>query len=696
MYVQTMDAFSVRTEGAEGHGDCVTAIKETISNFYAYKKQTLPEMRGRLSALEGLLNTLRTSQRNNNRPVIGTTEDIDVPALHGRWEQLVAEEDAYEQSVLASFSHFQRLEMNIGRFNIKADRLDHWLTAQNELFVEKNFGGSSVEVDQLLESHKTYEQQIKVYEQIPDQLSEICVTDNMELHATYPEMYDRLQSLNELLETTKANGNVFAELLKDAQKEWKKMMDALKVEAWLEGQAQVFAGTDRGSSLVTVQLLIATHQEFRKQFATKKEQINAMEANDAVSSVGLEEKLVEINSKIIEVEDAANTYLSECESSEETFKKVAEMVRDFNSKATGFLLNADDLEEELLTPIIGESVDAINGLVAELESQTRPKMERITDMYLDIDKIARDLMDSETEEAKTAFNRYTLHDLYNRHQALEKYIEERETQLQQRVGEEALKEQKRVEFAGKADEMHEYCNRKTKEVGALQGSIEEQLVALKELKKEFGAGKDMLEELHSMSEEMIELGVVTNSHTPHTVFGLKAMNLALEKVYVQAEEGLQSSLMAEGGITAEQYKEIREVFEYFDSDSSGSMNQEEFWSCTTGIGLVFSEKEIGDIFAKLDLSGDGMIDFDEFTVWMKEQLSEPGHTKEDIIEAFKELTKPHHMSPVLETISEPRLDYVFHNTTDCAYIKKNSEEAPEQQSGKEFTYVGFAAHVFSM
>merc|ERR1712006_69908 len=45
----------------------------------------------------------------------------------------------------------------------------------------------------------------------------------------------------------------------------------------------------------------------------------------------------------------------------------------------------------------------------------------------------------------------------------------------------------------------------------------------------------------------------------------------------------------------------------------------------------------GEIHGRLDKSGDGLIDFEEFIVFMQNQLSASGTSKADVLEAFKVL-----------------------------------------------------------
>lgn len=76
-----------------------------------------------------------------------------------------------------------------------------------------------------------------------------------------------------------------------------------------------------------------------------------------------------------------------------------------------------------------------------------------------------------------------------------------------------------------------------------------------------------------------------------------------------------------GQITPEQYKEIKETFEYFDLDKDNTLDRKEFHSCATGIGVVLKEEELNSIFESLDTEGNGHIGIEQFVPFMVKTLT---------------------------------------------------------------------------
>ena len=61
--------------------------------------------------------------------------------------------------------------------------------------------------------------------------------------------------------------------------------------------------------------------------------------------------------------------------------------------------------------------------------------------------------------------------------------------------------------------------------------------------------------------------------------------------------------------------EIRESFEFFDSDGNGMIDFNEFLSLMKTVSPEASLRESGEGFSMIDTNSDGYIDLDEFMKW---------------------------------------------------------------------------------
>eukprot|EP01084_Bolivina_argentea_P013711 25707_1 len=87
-------------------------------------------------------------------------------------------------------------------------------------------------------------------------------------------------------------------------------------------------------------------------------------------------------------------------------------------------------------------------------------------------------------------------------------------------------------------------------------------------------------------------------------------------------------------LTDEQKQEIKEAFELFDTDGSGSIDAKELKVAMHALGFEPKKEEIRKMIEDIDVDGSGTIDFQEFLSMMTQKMSEKD-SEEDILKAFK-------------------------------------------------------------
>ncbi|ONK67242.1 uncharacterized protein A4U43_C06F18110 [Asparagus officinalis] len=88
------------------------------------------------------------------------------------------------------------------------------------------------------------------------------------------------------------------------------------------------------------------------------------------------------------------------------------------------------------------------------------------------------------------------------------------------------------------------------------------------------------------------------------------------------------------GISQQKRQEIKEAFDLFDTDGSGTIDAKELNVAMRALGFEVSEEEINKMFATVDKDGSGAIDFDEFMYMMTTKIGERD-TKEELMKAFR-------------------------------------------------------------
>lgn len=71
-------------------------------------------------------------------------------------------------------------------------------------------------------------------------------------------------------------------------------------------------------------------------------------------------------------------------------------------------------------------------------------------------------------------------------------------------------------------------------------------------------------------------------------------------------------------ISEKDRQELKQAFDYSDSDRNGKIDFMEFVAMLEGLGVRVDTAQAQFGFETVDTDGDGMIDFDEFVEWWRE------------------------------------------------------------------------------
>ncbi|XP_020705002.1 caltractin isoform X1 [Dendrobium catenatum] len=88
------------------------------------------------------------------------------------------------------------------------------------------------------------------------------------------------------------------------------------------------------------------------------------------------------------------------------------------------------------------------------------------------------------------------------------------------------------------------------------------------------------------------------------------------------------------GVTAQKKQEIKEAFDLFDTDGSGTIDAKELNVAMRALGFEMTEEQINNMIADVDKDGSGAIDFDEFMHMMTTKIGERD-AKEELMKAFR-------------------------------------------------------------
>jgi len=134
------------------------------------------------------------------------------------------------------------------------------------------------------------------------------------------------------------------------------------------------------------------------------------------------------------------------------------------------------------------------------------------------------------------------------------------------------------------------------------------------------------------------------------------------------------------GVTAEQFKEIRDTFVLFDHNKSGDIDRKELKACLYSLGEEKNNQEVADILTKFGKNN--IIPYEGFKEFMLGLLGD-SDTKEEILNGFKLINRGGEVATV--TLME-----LVMKEYDLQYFTKT---APK--SGQGYDYKVWTEDVFS-
>ena len=95
-------------------------------------------------------------------------------------------------------------------------------------------------------------------------------------------------------------------------------------------------------------------------------------------------------------------------------------------------------------------------------------------------------------------------------------------------------------------------------------------------------------------------------------------------------------------IPEDKIAEYKEAFDMFDKEGKGTISATDITKIMKNFGNPVSKKEVENMIAEIDTSGDGELDFEEFVTLMQKQIQYLEESDEDLVlRAFKSFDKDH-------------------------------------------------------
>ncbi|KAG6504852.1 probable calcium-binding protein CML13 [Zingiber officinale] len=88
------------------------------------------------------------------------------------------------------------------------------------------------------------------------------------------------------------------------------------------------------------------------------------------------------------------------------------------------------------------------------------------------------------------------------------------------------------------------------------------------------------------------------------------------------------------GLSKQKRQEIKEIFDLFDTDQSGSLDAKELTVAMRALGFEMTDEDIHRLMSEIDKDRNGAIEFEEFLFMMTAKIGERDN-KEELTRAFR-------------------------------------------------------------
>ncbi|KAG4068736.1 hypothetical protein HA402_002427 [Bradysia odoriphaga] len=250
---------TIVTLGDRTFANSLTGVQQQLSQFANYRTVEKPPKFVEKGNLEVLLFTLQSKMRSNNQKPYTPKEGRMISDINKAWERLEKAEHERELALREELIRQEKLEQLAARFNRKASMRETWLSENQRLVSQDNFGFDLAAVEAAAKKHEAIQTDIHAYEErvqavvaVSDELDAERYHDIERILARKENVLRLWQYLQELLEARKMR----LELSWQLQQNFQEMLYILDN---MEEIKQRLLTDDYGKHLMGVEDLLQKH-----------------------------------------------------------------------------------------------------------------------------------------------------------------------------------------------------------------------------------------------------------------------------------------------------------------------------------------------------------------------------------------------------------------------------------------------------
>ncbi|XP_066108252.1 spectrin beta chain, non-erythrocytic 2 isoform X2 [Saccopteryx bilineata] len=257
----------------------LSGVQNQLQSFNSYRTVEKPPKFTEKGNLEVLLFTIQSKLRANNQKVYTPREGRLISDINKAWERLEKAEHERELALRTELIRQEKLEQLAARFDRKAAMRETWLSENQRLVSQDNFGLELAAVEAAVRKHEAIETDIVAYSGRVQAVDAVAAELAAEHYHDIKRIAARQHNVARLWDFLRQMVAARRERLLINLELQKVFQDLLYLMDWMEEMKGRLQSQDLGKHLAGVEDLLQLHELVEADIAVQAERVRAVSAS---------------------------------------------------------------------------------------------------------------------------------------------------------------------------------------------------------------------------------------------------------------------------------------------------------------------------------------------------------------------------------------------------------------------------------
>ncbi|KAM9220434.1 spectrin beta chain, non-erythrocytic 2 [Dugong dugon] len=257
----------------------LSGVQNQLQSFNSYRTVEKPPKFTEKGNLEVLLFTIQSKLRANNQKVYTPREGRLISDINKAWERLEKAEHERELALRTELIRQEKLEQLAARFDRKAAMRETWLSENQRLVSQDNFGLELAAVEAAVRKHEAIETDIVAYSGRVQAVDAVAAELAAERYHDIKRIAARQHNVAQLWAFLRQMVAARRERLLLSLELQKVFQDLLYLMDWMEEMKGRLQSQDLGKHLAGVEDLLQLHELVEADIAVQAERVRAISAS---------------------------------------------------------------------------------------------------------------------------------------------------------------------------------------------------------------------------------------------------------------------------------------------------------------------------------------------------------------------------------------------------------------------------------